>query len=224
MDTTDVDLNTDRAQERLTTHLFDQSLGQFLGPLGSAVRMPSDMSSWPPTVLFEAIYASTVLNHFGFAPTHIKEKWGDVFYPGGPTKAAHTDDERRHDRGDANKELSERQKASRQRRYERCNGRYSRMHPLDMLMMYRFSAMEPEDVRAYLKECEEIAVARERNRLEEKVNSWRDSLPTSGAVQSSVVAGPASHRSDSHTDSVQSSPSTGVYEGVYYPRNFFLMC
>jgi hypothetical protein len=37
-------------------------------------------------------------------------------------------------------------------------------------------AMEPEDVRAYLKGCEEMQAAGERKALEEKVNSWRESL------------------------------------------------
>ncbi len=36
--------------------------------------------------------------------------------------------------------------------------------------------MEPEKVRAYLKGREEMAVARECKGLEEKLNSWRESL------------------------------------------------
>src|SRR6266850_895477 len=50
------------------------------------------------------------------------------------------------------------------------------IHPIDVAMMYRFMAMEPENVRAYLKECEEVAAARERKGLDEKVTSWRKSL------------------------------------------------
>ena len=36
--------------------------------------------------------------------------------------------------------------------------------------------MEPENVRTYLKGCEEIAAARESKRVEEKLDSWRESL------------------------------------------------
>jgi hypothetical protein len=35
-------------------------------------------------------------------------------------------------------------------------------------MMYRYKAMEPEKVRAYLKACAEVAAARESKGLEEK--------------------------------------------------------
>ena len=102
MDTTDIDSNADREQERFTSHLFDRSLERVLPPSGSAVRVPSDMSDWPPTELFDA----AVLHHFGSQVTHISEKWGDVFYPGGPMKA---DDGRRQNQADADKENSKRQ-------------------------------------------------------------------------------------------------------------------
>jgi hypothetical protein len=43
-------------------------------------------------------------------------------------------------------------------------------------MIYQFQAMESETVRAYLKGYEEMTAAGERKGLEEKVNSWRESL------------------------------------------------
>jgi len=51
-----------------------------------------------------------------------------------------------------------------------------------MVMMYRFLAMEPENVRAYLNGCEEMAAAGERKAVEEKVSSWRESLAPGTAV------------------------------------------
>jgi len=39
-----------------------------------AVCIPSDISIWPPTVLFDAVCASAVPNHFGFAVMDISEK------------------------------------------------------------------------------------------------------------------------------------------------------
>ena len=175
MDTTDIDSNADKAQERFTSHFFDRSLERVLPSSGSAVRVPSDMSDWPPAELFDAVYASTVLRHFGFQVTHFSEKWGNVFYPSGPMKA---NDRRRHDQADADKENS-RQAVDRQQRYERRDGRRRNrdaIDPYDLVLMYRCQAMEPEKVRAYLKGSEEIVAARERNGLEEKVNSWRESL------------------------------------------------
>jgi hypothetical protein len=173
MDTTDVDPNADRAQARFTSHHFDQSLELFAGPSGPAARLPSDMSIGPPPALFDAVYASAVVHHFGGALTEILENWGDVFYytSGGPTKAAHADYRCRHDQADVNKESHSPQKAIRlSERRER------RIDPHDMVMMHRFMAREPETVRAYPKGCEDVAATRERKVLQEKVNSWRESL------------------------------------------------
>ena len=85
------------------------------------------------------------------------EMWGDVFYPGELMKAAR---QQRYD--------SERR--------DRRRSRHNAIDPYDVVMMYRFQAMEPEKVRAYLEGCEEMAAARERKGLQEKVNSWRESL------------------------------------------------
>jgi len=179
MDTTDIVSNADRAQVRYTSHLFDLSLERFAGPSGSAVRVPSDMSIWPPDVLFDAVYAGAVVKNFGFQITDILEKWEDVFYPGRPTKLTHADDKRRHDQADADKANFNRQKPACQRCYERPDGRRGRHDGIgrhDVVMVYRCSAMEPETVKAYLRGCEEMGVARECKELEEKVNSWRESL------------------------------------------------
>jgi hypothetical protein len=62
MDTTDVDLNADRAQERFTTHIFDQPLEQSFRISGSTVCVPSDMSTWPSSAFFDAIYGSAVMD------------------------------------------------------------------------------------------------------------------------------------------------------------------
>ena len=175
MDTTDIDSNADKAQERFTSHLFDRSLERVLPSSGSAVRVPFDMSDWPPAELFDAVYASAVLHHFGFQVTHISEKW-DVFYPGVLLKAC---DRRRHDQADADKENSKRRTADRRQRYGRHDGRRRNrdaIDPYELVLMYRCQAMEPEKARAYLKGCEEMVAERERKGLEEKVNSWRESL------------------------------------------------
>jgi len=86
------------------------------------------MSIWPPAALFDAVYASAVLHHFGFTVTDISEKWGEVFYPGGPTKVY---DRRRRDQADADKENSSRQIAARQQRYERRDGRHGNRDAID---------------------------------------------------------------------------------------------
>ena len=141
------------------------------------------MSIWPPAALFDAIYGSAVVHHFGFALTKILEKWGDMFYPGVgvPMKLAHIDDRCRHDQADADKENFNGQKAARQRRYEKRDI-LDAIDPHDMVMMYRCQAMESEKVRAYLEGCEETEMAGERKALKEKVNSWRESLAPLTAI------------------------------------------
>ena len=52
-------------------------------------------------MLFDAVYASTVVHHFGSVAKDIVKKWGDVHYPGWPMKAAHRDDKHRCEQADA---------------------------------------------------------------------------------------------------------------------------
>jgi len=131
-------------------------------------------------MLFDAVYASAVAHYFGVASTDMLEKWADMFYPGRSTKPAYADDKRRRDQADAEKDNSTKQKIAREQRHERRTSNRERgiryAEPCDLVMMYRCQAMDPEEVRAYLRGCEEMAAARERKGLEEKVNSWRESL------------------------------------------------
>jgi hypothetical protein len=181
MDTTDVDSNANGVQERFTIHIFSQShLSMFSG---SAARVPSNMSMWPPSVLLDAVYASAVASHFGPGLADVLENWVDVFYPVEPTEATDTDDNGGRDQVDAAQERSDRQRGERNERFNMRQERQRQrqracnaVHPHDLVMMYRFKAMEPEKVRAYLRGCEEMAAARERKGLEEKVNSWREGV------------------------------------------------
>ncbi|KAI0246989.1 hypothetical protein BJV78DRAFT_1249580 [Lactifluus subvellereus] len=172
MDMTDVDLNADGAEERYTTHVFDRSQWPFAIPPGLPIQVPSNMSAWPPATLFDAVYASAVIYHFGVAMDDVLKMWGNVFQPGGPTTAAHTDDKHRRNQADADEENYNEQKPARERRYGR-RGMRGRFDGFDALMMLPFMMMPAEKVREYLKGCEEMAAAAVREGLEEKVNSWR---------------------------------------------------
>lgn len=180
MDTTDVDPNADRAQERFTSHLFVPSSEVLPGLSSTAVRVPSDTSIWPPTMLFDAVYAGAVVHHFGIKDPDFLKNWNGAFYPGGgPMNAAEADKRSRSDQADADKKVKDNEINARQKRRQardRNREAHDAIHPIDMAMMYRFMFMDPENVRAYQKECEEVTAARERKGLEEKVNSWRKSL------------------------------------------------
>lgn len=175
MDTTDVDPDADSTQVRFTSHQF-QSLELVAAPSGSALRIPSDLSYWPPTALFEAVYASAVVHHFGV--TDNPEKWVDVFYPGGLIQAAHADHKSQHSQVNINnnKDNSNGQVPRCYERHHRWRGKHDAVDPYDVLINYRFKAMGPERVRTYMKRCEEMVATRERKGLEDKVNLWRASL------------------------------------------------
>lgn len=53
--------------KRFTAQVFAPEMQGILGnnPSGSPVRLPAEMSDWPPYLLFESVYASTVVHHFG---------------------------------------------------------------------------------------------------------------------------------------------------------------
>jgi len=140
---------------------FDQSVERQAGPSGLAVRVPSDVSIWPPAALFGAVYASAVVRHFGVGLTVILEKWGDVFH-------SRADEKRRRGQADINKENSEATRLQRFGRRDGGRGRHDLFTPHDVAMMYLFHAMEPEVVMAYLRGCEEMAAARERKGLKRR--------------------------------------------------------
>ena len=185
MTTTDVDPNADNAsEERFTNHIFDFSLQNICGVPGQAIRVPpnnAERSEWPPSSLFDAIYASTVMSRFGATPDGLLATWELAFYePDRASKAGQTDDRRRHDQDDAQKENHEKQRAERKERYDGRQQRYGKrrggLDGLDMLMVLPFVAMAPEDARDYLQGCQKIAAAKEREELKIKINSWMEGL------------------------------------------------
>lgn len=96
MNTTEVDLNAATPdEERLTYHLFDHTMEPFTAFSGQATHIPSTdakKSQWPPPSLFEAIYGSAVVFHFGTLPVGFLRKWETVFYGNGPGKAGQAGD------------------------------------------------------------------------------------------------------------------------------------
>lgn len=185
MNTADVDEEADGAEVRFTLHHFETEAerGSSTGRPGTALRTPADMSTWPPPTLFHAVYAVAVVKAFGAELADIVQNWRNIFYPDGPTEAARAGDKRRRDGANADKERPVRQKTERQERHNartRRQGTHDAIDFFDVVTMYRCSAMEPEDVKAYVEGCEEMAVEPvepvERKGLEEKVSSWRESL------------------------------------------------
>jgi len=70
------------------------------------------MLAWPPAILFDGIYASAMLGQFNFEKPDMMEKWGDMFYDGGPSNAADLDSKCLCAKAKSDKENSHGQKAA----------------------------------------------------------------------------------------------------------------
>ncbi|KAF8070033.1 hypothetical protein FPV67DRAFT_1447890 [Lyophyllum atratum] len=174
MDTPDVDPTAPPGQKRCTAHLFEPSKPSLLGgmgppPSGSPLRI-SDSPDWPPAILFDAVYASAVLHHFGTQA--LKDKvtttWTDTFYPGAVMDRAHVELKLITDAQDVISERSQKQAEERQARYD------SRAVPdtFDMLLALPYILVPRNELQVMLREANEKAAAAERRRVQEKVDIW----------------------------------------------------
>ncbi len=178
MKTSDIDPTAPSAEKRCTAHLFQPNKRTALGretlPLGSPLRI-SDTPEWPPPILFDAVYASAVLHHFGTQTLkdEVAATWKDTFDPGGVMAAA-----------DANyKVITDERSAAANRAQKRVQERgahyQARTAPdaFDMLMTLPYIRVPREELKAVLREAEEKAEATEQRRVQEKVDTWRKQFP-----------------------------------------------
>ncbi|TFY66813.1 hypothetical protein EVG20_g4279 [Dentipellis fragilis] len=159
---------------RYTAHLFNVNyLGSEVsglllgGPSGSAIRVPArdeDMASWPPDVLFDAVYASAVSRHFGGPMKDLREclePFQRLYYPV---------------EGPMSKEEAERKQSAEKRHAKRSDAAPEEMDNMDTVFyLWHVSAGISADMLARRRE-EEAAKRREASVA--KVESWRDSVPT----------------------------------------------
>ncbi|KAF8889519.1 hypothetical protein CPB84DRAFT_1837553 [Gymnopilus junonius] len=177
MDTSDVDPTAPPEEKRCTAQLFEPSdpLSLFFGgapPSGIPIRL-SDTPDWPPASLFDAVYATAVLRHFGAQELKIKvtTTWNDTFCPDGVMNQAHAEKKARNDSETANLDKAQQQSLARQARLKARAGR-AVPDTLDMLMVLPYILVPPNELQATLRKAEEKALAAEQRRVQEKVNSW----------------------------------------------------
>ena len=164
MDTPDVDLTALPGEKRCTAHLFEPSKPYRLGtyPSGSPLRI-SDTPAWPPTILFDAVYASTVLHHFGTQTLKdvVTATWMDTFYPVGVTDQAHAEA--------LTEERTQKHAQVRQARYDEAR---TVPDTFDMLLALPYILVPRNELQATLREAKEKAGAAEQRRVQEKVDAW----------------------------------------------------
>lgn len=144
-----------------TESLSNSSL-MAIGP-GTSLRLPTDASStqWPPTVLFDTVYASFVLRNFAsdVVKTEITTTWKDSFYPEEDLLALRRQAKDRHNRSVAKK-------------HQQQGG----PNGIDMLLMIPYLAVPQDKLPEILKEARQKRRAAEDRRIEEKVHKWRSQL------------------------------------------------
>lgn len=168
-DTEDVSRDTedvvqDAEEKRFTSHLFDRNA---FGTLASAyseqaIQVPKNKNKWPPTVLFDAVYASAVIHHFCKLPKDFFKSWENIFYPDGMIEVAKTG--------------TIQQIAEREERRRRRDNEHETLDAFDMLRILPYIVAGPEQYLKVMKERQEAAAARDREELDAKVNSWRQSV------------------------------------------------
>ena len=180
MDTTDVIYNGNVVQEdtkRFSVHLFHTPSPDPRLTNGTPLRVPADMSTWPPDVLFDAVYASAILRHFGQHAnlSSALALWEDRYYPlGAKQPKRHISEGKYQTR--IEQQSNQRDKRA-ERRLDHPNGP-GELDELDTIMLLPYMFQPPENAPALFGRRPVAVAARERSALNAKVNSWRTDVST----------------------------------------------
>ena len=120
MTTRDADPTAPDAEEtRVFAHVLSPDRAYVLNPVsnGAAVRLPNvnKRAQWPPDVLFDAVYASAVLENFGQknAKDSLASVWKAHFNPGGAMNALQRDQQKLQEYCDGQERRTQHQKGER---------------------------------------------------------------------------------------------------------------
>ena len=173
MDTSDIDPTAPPGETRCTAHLFQSDKPSALGdktlPNGSPLRISEDSMLWPPAMLFDAVYAAAVLDHFGAQAMkdEVAEAWKNIFYLGGIITAAHAEYKVNTDERVVSAERAQRAQ-DRRAQHEARSG----PDAFDMLMTLPYIMVPRDELQSMLREAEEKVEEMERIRVHEKVDTW----------------------------------------------------
>ncbi len=162
-----------RSDLQCVAHAFidDQySLGDSRVRSGTSVRICDDLTQWPPQILFDLVYASAVLVHFG--TPQLREQFSlngfkDQLYPQrvAPTRAEYLASIEKR----AQDELQ-----TKMNRDERVTKRENRdLDAYDMITFLPYINLGAEKMLTMFKETEDRADAAERAASTKKVEQWR---------------------------------------------------
>ena len=143
--------------------------------------MPDTGDKWPPDILFDFVYASTILHYF--APQlmlgSIHKQWRSTFYPRGITSTAQASHQATTDRQATEIKRKNKQDHACDEHTARCANRTSCANDnhndyVNYLMMVPYIlSMLPDELEAlWRKAAEERAERVEWSHLEDKVGGW----------------------------------------------------
>lgn len=167
MKTNDIDPAAPPEEKRCTSHLFKYRVARFCY---SGSLQISDSPDFPPTILFDIVYAGVVLNHFG--TTALKDgvaaTWKGTFYPDGAVNAKHAEYKKIVDGRVADAGMKQNHDRDRGERYK------TRGVPdvFDMLLTLPYIMVPHNELQVMLREAKEHAEAAEQRQVQEKVDAW----------------------------------------------------
>ncbi|KAI1782248.1 hypothetical protein LXA43DRAFT_906375, partial [Ganoderma leucocontextum] len=177
MDSSDVVPGADPSKPMCIIHLFEPL--QVFDIAGARLSMPRPATGkseldWPPPILFEAVYGAVVLHKFGVEAAHarVAEAWEDLYYPCGGFEATA-----------AKTGLRRRRAHAQQAEAEAAAGGSpppptQKRDSLDLLLVVPYLAVPPNELGQYVADVERKAMVEERRSAEEKVNEWREGVPS----------------------------------------------
>ncbi|KAI1795013.1 hypothetical protein LXA43DRAFT_1091148 [Ganoderma leucocontextum] len=178
MDSSDVVPGADPSEPMCIIHLFEPL--QAFDIAGARLSMPrpataTGKSDWPPPVLFEAVYGAVVLHEFGVEAAHarVTSVWEDLYYPRGGFEATTAETGLRRRRARAQRAEAEAEAGG------SPPPPTQKPDSLDLLLLVPYLAIPPNELGQYVADVERKAKAEERRSAEEKVNKWREGVPSS---------------------------------------------
>ena len=134
----------------------------------------SDTPEWPPTILFDAVYAGTVLHHFGTKALkdEVTVTWKNIFHPGGVMTAGQADYQKILNQRAAEEQMSQEQGQECKARLQTRLQARSVPDAFDTLMVLPYIRVPQNDLEAAFRQAEEKAVATQQRYAREKVDAW----------------------------------------------------
>ena len=134
---------------------------------------------FPPDILFNTVYASMILCHFGTETMRdgVTAKWKHLFYPdsNGPMTKANTD----HMTGldECATPMTRRREEAQEcdAHHGHCSGAH---HNTFDLLAIPYLLVPPEQLQTMVKAAEEKAEAAEQKRVQDKVEEWARQINT----------------------------------------------